>query len=106
MARSGGSDVFIVLWRHYSISGYNLNMSKRQIIMAFGALAIVVTLFPGFPASLERLIVIVSGLIVIVAAYMIKHEAPVEAAAPASSAASRPDPATYVDHKSDAPLNS
>ena len=45
-------------------------MSKRQLIIIFAALIVIVTFFGGFPSPWNSVINIVLGLLIIIVAYM------------------------------------
>jgi len=70
---------------------YNLNMSKRQVLILLG-IWIAVFLFLGFPSSGDKIISLVSGILIIWIAFRMRPAAPMEAA----------ERMPYVEHKNQA----
>lgn len=70
-------------------------MSKRQVLMVLGVW-VAVLLFLGFPSSWDKLIAVVSGLLVLFVAYRLNPDAKPRSA----------DPMPYVEHKNTPPRQS
>ena len=62
-------------------------MSKRQLIILFGALIILIALFSGFPTAWNQILNIIIGVLIIIVAYTTTK----------SSTSKRPSDIPYVD---------
>jgi hypothetical protein len=62
-------------------------MSKRQLIILFGVLIIIIALFSGLPVSWNKLLNIIIGLLTIIVAYTTTK----------SASARKPQSSPYVD---------
>jgi hypothetical protein len=71
-------------------------MSKRQLIILFGALIIIIALFSGLPSSWNTALYVIIGLLIIAVAYTTTK--------PASTIEKKPDQAPYVDTHGDSPV--
>jgi hypothetical protein len=85
-------------WHITAVTGYNVAMSKRQISI-IGALWIIIFLFLGFPAWLDKIIAVVTGGIMLGLVYSLRiHTTPeTQHAPPPRKSEERHTP--YVEHK-------
>jgi len=68
MIFSYSENIMTIFWHNVSTSGYNHNMSSRQIIIILGIL-IGLLPFLGFSSSWDTVISVFTGMLIIILAY-------------------------------------
>ncbi len=77
-------------WRNPITLRYNINMSKRQVLMVLG-IWIMIFLFISFPATWDKIFALITGMAIIVIAFKL----------PPQIKASSADRIPYVENKND-----
>jgi hypothetical protein len=86
-------------WHITAVAGYNVAiMSKRQISI-IGALWIIIFLFLGFPAWLDKIIAVVTGVVMLGLVYSLRIDTTFQTKK-ASPQATDTRQAPYIEHKS------